>query len=155
MSLVSIKNLCPTMREPQGVQRRGANGPGATARRSTGPSLIRAVARIRRLIQMRIRRLAARARADRELAHRHETVAAILVITLFWVAMFGAAIIGADRQDAALAAEHQALEAERIADGHAMRSHWGEFPNASRCGWNCIGRIPTQGETWDWPTTTD
>ena len=99
----------------------------------------RAVARIRRLIQMRIRRLAARARADRNLAHRHETVVAILVITLFWAAMFGAAMIGADRQDAALAAERQELEAERVRVAHELRA---EHPPGIWRRW-CV-----DGENW-------
>lgn len=33
------------------------------------------------------------------------------------------------------------------------RSGWPDFPNESRCGWNCIAKIPTAGETWPASTT--
>ena len=28
-------------------------------------------------------------------------------------------------------------------------SHWAASPNTSKCGWNCINRIPTEGESWE------
>lgn len=28
------------------------------------------------------------------------------------------------------------------------RTTWADRPNGSRCGWNCIGRLPQGGETW-------
>lgn len=29
-----------------------------------------------------------------------------------------------------------------------VASTWSDEPNTSRCGWSCINRIPTAGETW-------
>lgn len=29
-----------------------------------------------------------------------------------------------------------------------QRSSWADHPNDSRCGWSCIERIPTTGESW-------
>lgn len=107
--------------------------------------------RYHRLLQMRIRRLAARARADRELPERQRTILASLWIAASFVALVGAAIEGDERQQRALAAEQAELQAELMAEGHRERSSWADHPNESRCGRNCIARLPTSGETWEFP----
>jgi hypothetical protein len=70
-----------------------------------------------------------------------ETVAAAILIAVAFYGLGYLALIGPEIQEARMAEE------ERI-----ERSQWSDHPNpnANKCGHNCIKRIPTEGETWNW-----
>jgi len=76
---------------------------------------------------------------------------AVFGMTLVFMALGWAFIAGDQRQYEAQAEERAALEAERIALEHERRSQWADFPNHSKCGWSCINRLPTVGESWEFP----
>lgn len=59
-------------------------------------------------------------------------------LVLAFMALGYLMLVGDEREQAALAAEHESQEIEYQ---HRERSSWADHPNLSHCGWSCINRI--------------
>ncbi len=71
-----------------------------------------------------------------------EHIAAIAVIWLAIMALGWIALMGDDIRAARLGVD-SVEELDRI-----ERSQWADHPNASKCDWECIKRIPADSEQW-------
>lgn len=72
-----------------------------------------------------------------------EWVTIIFTMTLFMLSLGWIALRGDD-----IRADRMGVTVEEL--DRIDRSRWEDHPNpgADRCGWNCIDRIPTDGESW-------
>lgn len=65
---------------------------------------------------------ARRARADRNLAERHQMITMTLVFAILWMAAGWLAIRGDERQQARLAEEHTEIRAQELRIKHELRA---------------------------------